>query len=799
MSKPPVMDILPPVEIPLMQPPFQGDAEHADGGIGLRHVDHSFVVHVARPANTPELTLFQLFWGNSPQPVATNMIRAGDEKLTRIPFTVRSDFVRPTWADPVYAKVIRPSGNPSVTQELRLRVNLLRPGGWDDNPAPGNQNLVLVLPPDLYLQPISEARAKEGIKIIVRAWANMAVYDLLIMTWGSQKVTHRVQPDEVGKDIPITIGFETVEAAGNAEFTPVQFQVEGPTGNFPDERARWSAAELVAVELGITRPPAPIVSVPEDIERDIDLEQLAGRNVEIGTRVSTADARDYAFVTLVWAGTDSEGAAVNYLPYQTLSSGRFYYFDIPNTLVAAVAKGTVIVHSLLQGGINGLPDKPSYNLHLRVIGDVVTWPAPTVDEASAGYLDPNVAQATVRFPVQASWPADAWLEVVFVSGGDDDTIEYAIGRRVDAVAPTPAGDMVFSIPGAEVARFSARLTEVYYTVTRSGAGDVPQASERLSLQIGEPAGELPKPVIVQASSGQLDPDGIVDYATVIAPFPGTLRSDWITLYWVGPAISASVRVEVAVNGSFTQHDILKDYITPNLDEQVIVFYTLERSRQPTRYSHITTVHIGKGLGELPAPNLLIASISGPDTAVLNPNDLKDDTKLVVSYIGMRNSDSIKVTMQGATSAGSPDIPAQFGNETTGQVEFDISKESLAENISGSDRLVRFDYTVTRNSVPKTSKVLTLTIMARVPPVIYQVIVLGRQARVVGRGNRGLNPLHFAAPGGTPFLGQGWNHGFGDFDVTIGPLESGLVVVGAGQIEKNGFVATWSNYVSFIIP
>jgi hypothetical protein len=709
MPKPPVMDILPPVEIPLMQPPIPGDAEGADGGIGLRHVDNSFVVHITRPANTPELTLFQLFWGNSPQPVATNIIRAGDEKLTRIPFTVRRDFVRPAWADPVYVKVIRQSGNSSETERLRLRVNLLRPGGWDENPAPGNQNLVFVLPPDLYLQPISEARAKEGIKIIVRAWANMALYDLLIMTWGSQTLTHRVQQGEVGEDIPITIGFETVVAAGNSEFIPVQFQVEGPTGNFPDERARWSATELMTVELGITRPPAPIVSFPEDVDRDIDLVQLAGRNVEIGARVSAADARDYAFVTLVWAGTDSEGAAVNYLPYQTLSSGRFYYFDIPNTLVTAVAKGTVIVHSLLQGGANGLPDKPSYNLHLRVIGDVVTWPAPSVDEASAGYLDPNVAQATVRFPAQISWPADAWLEVVFVSGGADDTIEYPIGRRVDAVAPTPAGDMVFSVPGAEVDRFNGRLTEVYYTVTRSGAGDVPQSSERLSLQIGQPAGELPKPIIVQAPSGQLDPDEIVDYANVIAPFPGTLRSDWITLYWIGPAISTSVRVEVAVNGNFTQHDILKDYITPNLGEQVMVFYTLERTRQPTRYSHITTVQIGQGLGELLPPDLTRSNIIGPGTATLAPLDVQGGTTLVVSYIDMRDSDSIQVTMQGTAGAGSPVIPSKPGDQATERVEFDISKEAIAANIGNANTTVRFTYTVTRDGKTESSQPLAVTV------------------------------------------------------------------------------------------
>lgn len=757
MPKPPVMDILPPVEIPLMQPPIPGDIEGADGGIGLRHVDNSFVVHIARPANTPELTTFQLFWGSSPQAAATNIIREGDEKLTRIPFTVRSDFVRPSWADPVYVRVIRRSGNPSETERLRLRVNLLRPGGRDDNPAPGNQNLVFVLPPDLYLQPVSDARAREGIEIIVRAWLNMAFYDLLIVTWGSQTVTHRVQQREVGQDIPVTIRYETVVAAGNAEFTPVQFQVEGPTGNFPQEGARWSATELVTVELGITRPPAPIVSFPEDVDRDIDLIALGGRDVEIGARVSAADARDYAFVTLVWAGTDSEGAAVNYLPYQTLSSGRLYYFNIENPLVAAVAKGTVIVHSLLQGGVGGLPDKPSYNLHLRVIGDVVTWPAPTVDEALAGYLDPNVAQATVRFPAQASWPADARLEVVLVSGGADDTIEYSDGRRVDAIAPTPAGDMVFIVPRVEVDRFNGRRTDVYYTVTRAGAGSVPQSSVRLSLQVGEPAGELPKPLIVQAPSGQLDPDEIVQYANVIAPYTGTLRSDWITLYWIGPAASTSVRVEVAVNGNFTQHDILKDYITPNLGEQVTVFYTLERSRQPTRYSHIATVQIGQGLGELVPPDLTRANITGPGTATLAPLDVQAGTTLVVSYVDMRDSDLIQVIMQGTAGAGSPMIPGKPGNQATERVEFDITKGAIAANIRSNSTTVRFTYTVTRDGKTDPSLPLTVTVTPIPASELQKTVIRINQANQTTK----VLDLSAVTGGGTtrvgtwPFITSGW--------------------------------------------
>ncbi|MBF6029856.1 hypothetical protein ICY20_19060, partial [Pseudomonas sp. P115] len=123
---------LPPVEIGLLYPPIPGDRERADGGIGLRHVEVPLVVHIARPLNTPIATTFQFYWAGVL--VALSQIRDGDEHLTRIPFTVPLNVVREAWADPVFANVIRTSGNNSQTLPLRLRVNLRRPGGQAPEP-----------------------------------------------------------------------------------------------------------------------------------------------------------------------------------------------------------------------------------------------------------------------------------------------------------------------------------------------------------------------------------------------------------------------------------------------------------------------------------------------------------------------------------------------------------------------------------------------------------------------------------------------------------------------------------------
>lgn len=82
--------------------------------------------------------------------------------------------------------------------------------------------------------------------------------------------------------------------------------------------------------------------------------------------------------------------------------------------------------------------------------------------------------------------------------------------------------------------------------------------------------------------------------------------------------------------------------------------------------------------------------------------------------------------------------------------------------------------------------------------IYGVEVIGQLARVTGRTRAGLNPVYFAIPGGGQFLGLGWSHGRGDFDVTIGPFFSGKYGLSAGLIGSNGFASDWSNALEFTI-
>ena len=703
-KKTPKAPLLEPVFIPGMEPTFEGDAESAHGGIGLRNIESPLVVYLINPKDgVGGGSVATLYWANRNVPVASTPIRDEDKDQALIPLTVPQHNVAEFWANPVYAKLRRQTGNESFTQEIKVRVRLNRPGG-DPGPGPGHKGLLYEIPPGVVLNGVSEAVALAGVKITIRYWQYMRPYDLIRLVWGSRTVEHRVQPGEEGRDIVVDVDYETIKAAGNNPLTRVAYQVRDAGGNLPAEGARWSVSTWIDVHLSEKRPEAPWLAFPDTHPNRIDLAELGSWDVEVQLWVTSAETGAYSHVTLIWDGKDSEGNPIPHTPIKPLVGPGVYTFTIDNALVAAIADGTANVHALYQraGG-----EQPSQKLYLEIFGQIIRWPAPRIREDLGGHIDPAF-NATVYFPLQESWQNEGLIEVIFRVSSPDNSIEFRMGREVDDVPPTPAGDLEFTFPAVEVKRFEGHLVDVFYAYTRPGSNKS-QESLRLQIVVGILARTMPAPIIDKAIAGQLNPDDISDYAKVYSTFTETQRSDWIRMFWIGPRARTEVPVQVAVSGTTTEHDIEKTYLTNNLLETVAVFYSLTRGTELPRYSLITEVLISRSLGDLPAPTLLGADATGPNTADLEPLKVQTGTELVVTYIGMHDDDSIKVTVAGASNGGSPDIPAKPGNQTLKSVMFDITAAAIAANIRDQATTVRFHYVVTRAGTPKTSATLTVTV------------------------------------------------------------------------------------------
>ena len=709
--------LLPAIVVPLTEPPIAGDIDAADGGIGLRHTESALVVYLVNPKDGVSAgSIASLYWGNRNVPVASTPIREGEENMDLIPLTVPAHRIVEFWVNPVLGKLRRASGNETFTEERKYRVMLTRPAGRDpDDALPGHQGLSYVVPPEVLLDGVNETRALAGIKILIHHWLHMHAYDLIILAWGSQQVLHRVQPGEVGRDITLTVDYATISAAGNNPLTRVAYQVKNAVGTLPDEWARWSAVSLIDVHLHQVRPEAPWLAFP-DTDRVVDLAELGGWDVEIETWVTNAEAAAYDYVSLIWAGVDSEGNPFPHTPIKPLNRAGVHSFEVPNALVVAIADGTVSVHMLFQKGV---VEQPSEKLYLEIVGKVVRWPPPTIDEDKGGKIEPS-KEATVRFPLQGSWPPDGYLEVIFLVSSPDNTIEHRVGREVDDVDPTPEGDMLFTVYPAELQRFDGHLVEVFYAHTRPGGR--PQESLRLKILVGEIQRTLPAPIIEKVIGSQLNPDDIEGYAKVFAPAGDTKRGDWVRMYWNGPLVRTNVPVQVAVDNSITEHHIDELYVDNNLNETVAVFYTLTRGDELPRYSQVTEVLISRNLGELLAPTLLEAQITGPDTADLEPLRVQQGAQLVVSYVGMRDDDWIKPYMAGTGDGGSPDIPAKPGNRVLQEVVFDITRDAISANIRDRDTTVVFTYAVTRGDDTKHSAKLTVTVKPIPLSALPQVII-----------------------------------------------------------------------------
>jgi hypothetical protein len=707
-KKKPTTPLLPPIEVPMLEPRIEGDVDGAYGGVGLRHVEdlRGLVLYVINPkVGVGGGSVLSLFWGNTNVPVASTPIREEDKNEDRFALTVPLHFIVEDWANPVFARLRPTGGNPIETERIKLRVSLRRPGGLDpDDATPHHQGLVKVVPAQVLLNGVDETTAQAGVKILIRHYEHMRPYDLIILAWGSEEVVHRVQPDEVGKDITLTVDYATISAADNNPLTRVFFWVRDAGGNRPEERARHSAVALIDVHLNQTRPDAPWLEFPGTHTNIIDLLELGGWDAEIKIWVTAAQAAAYSIVTLIWAGTDSEDNSIPHTETKPLTRPGDYSFNIPNSVVVAIAQGSAYVHALFQGSAGELP---SQKLSLEIVGESIRWPAPTIDEDLGGHIDRDV-NATVRFKLQAVWPANGYIEVIFLVSSADGTIEHRIGRQVDDVPPTPDGDLTFTIYPAELIRFDGRLVDVFYAHTRPEPGSRPQESLRLQIIVGQLQRTLPAPLVDKVVGGQLNPDDIEAYATARSTYSDTKRLDKIRMFWNGPQASTDKVVDVIVDGGTTEHHFDKPYVDENLGESVSVFYSLTRGSELPRYSLITEVLISRALGDLPAPTLLGASVTGPGTAVLQPINVVLGTQLVVSYIGMRDDDSIKIRMLGTGNGGSPDIPPKNGNEALQQVRFDISKVAIAANVRDVDTLVRFDYVVTRAGESIPSAILTVT-------------------------------------------------------------------------------------------
>jgi len=601
-------------------------AEHYNGGIPIRAVEDDLQGIIPAWLTMSVGDLAEVFWGNDSAAVWSKYIENDAELNQDVVFTIAKGQVLEGDATPVFYRIKRKNQTPEDSiPAMNLLVKLTRPGEYDDIPGDdGHSDLNF----SLSHKEVDENLPPSGVTMHIVPYRNLTRYDRILARWGSQQVVHVVTPEQAQDPIrnPIEVVFSraVIDAAGDGNNVAVAYQVIDRCGNYPDERAPWSATCELLVDLGGNRLNEPQVLVNGIPTTSIDLDQLGDDDVIARVYITKDDFAVGDKVLLTWIGTPAQGSQiivgplekeVSYVPFQL-------DFPIPNAAVKAIAKGAASVGYVRRRSDES--DRRSKNASVTVIGDISQLVAPTVDEAPGGTLPPETRWATVQIPWYPGRNSSDLINLIWsAQAPGNDTVYYEDPRPVGNVEDNQP--VLRSVSNAEIQRFNGLNVKVYYVVTNSETGLLSvRESLPFMMQVGVALPTFDRPEVEGADANDvLDPDNVPPTgATLVVPYLGTRDKDRVNYRWRGSAsggsISSHVNLIPATAGKPVRITVEKKYVTANLNGTVVADYSIQRAGETLGHSHELTLRIGTALGELPPP-FLVAPATDPIDVLAYPN------------------------------------------------------------------------------------------------------------------------------------------------------------------------------------
>lgn len=640
-------------------------AEHYDGGIPIRAVEGDLQGIIPAWLTMSIGDLAEVFWDNDSAAVWSKTLENDTELTQDVVFTIAKGQVLEGDATPVFYRITRKNQIPEdSTPVLTLLVKLTRPGEYDDIAGDdGHSDLKF----SLSHKEVDENLPPSGVTMYIVPYRNLTRYDRILARWGSQQVVHVVTPEQAQDPIrnPIEVVFSraVIDAAGDGDRVAVAYQVIDRCGNFPDERAPWSATHYLLVDLGGNRLNEPQVLVNGIPTASIDLDQLGDDDVIARVYLTKDDFAVGDKVLLTWIGTPAQGSQiivgplekeVLYVPFQL-------DFPIPNAAVKAIAKGAASVGHVRRRSDES--DRRSKSASVTVNGDISQLVAPTVDEAPGGTLPPETRWATVQIPWYFGRNSSDLINLIWQAqapGGG--TVYYEDPRPVGNVADNQP--VLRSVSNAEIQRFNGLNVKVYYVVTNSETGLLSvRESLPFMMQVGVALPTFERPEVEGADANDvLDPENVPPTgATLVVPYLGTRDKDRVNYRWRGSAsggsISSHVDLIAATAGRPVRITVDKKYVTANLNGTVVADYSIQRAGETLGHSHELTLRIGTALGELPPP-FLVAPATDPIDVLAYP----DGVTVRIEYPEALSGDQACL-VEVDPPAGTPPFPlVEFNNK-----------------------------------------------------------------------------------------------------------------------------------------
>jgi hypothetical protein len=416
----------------------------------------------------------------------------------------------------------------------------------------------------------------------VEPYENMAAGDTCLIAWGSQIVPYIVSENEVMRSFDVVVNADVIRHDDYEETLPVAMQIIDMGGNYPapNTHANWSEIRRVNVNLGVYRPRGPWLEQPGET---IDMEELGGaaQLIYLLTDPDFFEVDDT--VRLEWQGRDVENVPFFHTESRFVDRTNYLMeFKVENELLRAISGGIAIMYYEVYKIVTNTW-YPSRKVRVQVIGQLLDWPAPTIDQAPNGQIGPN-SIATMRFSAQDGWIPGTKIRVVWVAHGVNFSEEIFLNTIPEN------RQLSFVVPSAQVRRFDTLPVEVYYErIDRTPH----RPSLRMQLQVGEPARTLTAVTVEKTFGNHLDPADIGANVMVTVPLTDSVEDDIITLTWDGDVLDTSIEVRLSKEqaGKALLIPVARRFVDGNINRTVRITYNLARANVPRRFSRIYVLSI----------------------------------------------------------------------------------------------------------------------------------------------------------------------------------------------------------------
>ncbi|WP_296254137.1 MULTISPECIES: hypothetical protein [unclassified Pseudomonas] len=383
-------------------------------------------------------------------------------------------------------------------------------------------------------------------------------------------------------------------------------------------------------------------------------------------------------IDMIWLGTQQNGAPHLYEGQHIVSAsevGNVIYIPVPEHDIAILANGTLDVsYRVSNDTLRPLDVRVSDHLNLTIAQRRAELPAPSVDEAPDGVLDPEQVpiHATLRVPYTGTAVGDllTWYwQAESPDGTDQDSIPITY--------PIAGQPVTFFIPRALIEPSLNTIVKVFYSLELASTGQF-QYSQVLDLTIGKLIGELPAPQVLEATGTALDPMQALNGATVRVRYASMDLQDVITLTWLGSP-GAGSPADQQVTGSATgqvDFPIPASVIGANIGQRVSVVYKVKRSTTEKQSEFLLLDVTPIPDSQLPTP--LIAQANA-QTKVLNlATFVGNATTTVAKWPFIATGQRVWLRLEGVTESGGPHaIVLLDGAELTGaQIGSGLSESVL---------------------------------------------------------------------------------------------------------------------------